>query len=269
MKEAFRGQQVIELFRPRGEEHPLPALAAALAASAEWSPETAFDRLVKDGGTRYVGVIDEGWLRDWVASIADPFRREVFGGLVLCTSGDPPLTFSYRRDLGYGREMTDTVRIAIPWRPRPSWATTGRLAAYMETVARAYGAPVSTVIPFDLSAVLAWAASRARGLDAEVPAVGLPESELAPFLTLLPRAMLDRASIPECVGWMNVWSAPVADAIGRDRILAQPWYERRESNGGFLLVASAEPPVREHPDAIAKVAGLVSGLALGEVQRRH
>jgi hypothetical protein len=266
VKEPFRGQQVIELYRPQGEEHPLPALAAVLAASADWGLETAFDRVVEEEGTRRVGPVDERWLRQWVAGIADPFRREVFGGLVLCTSADPPLTFSYRRDIGYGREVTETVRIAIPWRPRPAWATTERVAAYLETVAHAYGAPVSTVIPYDLNAVLAWAAARFRGLEADLPDVGLPESALAPFLTLLPRAMLDRTAVPECVGWMNFWTAPVVESIGRDRILAQRWYERRESEGGLLLVASADPPVREHPEAIAKVAQLVADLALGKVQ---
>jgi hypothetical protein len=254
----FRDVCHIELFRPKGEEHPFEAIAALLAASADFGgDETRFSARFSDGQMHPV-VPDEAWLRGFVAAVEDPFAREVAPGFGLATAGPDPLMFSFRRDVAYGRRITSTARVAIP-----AWWPAARLAEYTHVLATAYESPVTRVLPFALEEVLAWA----TGVAPEVPALGLSAGELEPFTKLLPRLAIDRSELPVCVAWINVWSADVVDRIGRDRILAQPWHLQAPADrGGLLLVSTEAPPTHEHPDAIRAIGRLVAGLELGAVQ---
>ncbi len=248
--------------------HPIDPLATLLQASAAFSSETVFDLCV-DGVARAEAT--EAWLASWFAGLTDPFARDHFGGLTLATRGDPPLTLQYFRDLMTEGVGYDQIRISFP-RPwldgssaPPAWAAPSRLFDYLRVAAAASGADVAWLYSFDLFAVVR--AATTGDYDDEL---GVPRELANRFSRLLPSEEIDRAAVPEAIGWANVWSRDVVERLGRVRVESCPW-ERctRGDAGELLLVATDVCPERTRLDAMRQVSELVDCMSLAEAHRAN
>ncbi|HWU85740.1 MAG TPA: hypothetical protein VN253_00590 [Kofleriaceae bacterium] len=256
-------QLTLTLTRRAGAAHPSALLTVLFERAAARSEATTFDRWIgEDDRLHPVGGGAE-WLDAWFAALPDPFLRDHYGGLTLVSRGEPPLTLHYSRDFG---PWFDRVRISIPWGAAPGERTTLTAAQLVELVAlaaAAFSAEVAWLASFELLAAVRSATSGG------VNDIGVPAAAFARFTTLQPHGQIDSAAVPEAVGWVNVWSPAVVDAIGRARVTAAPWQLRREVDGGWLLIATTEVPDRAHADAMARVAEIVEAIDLAGAHRRH
>jgi hypothetical protein len=263
------------LLRHSGPAHPTDQLAALIRASAAFSHDAAFNLEVERGRLDPVSPTAE-WLAARFAT-GDAFHRE-FGGVTLASPSSPPLTLTYARDLTTPGIRYDQVRITVPWGPAagdlPAWRQD--LSGWVEALAQGFEAEVAWVATHDLVAIVHEAA--AAGEEVEAPpgvqpvdvASGAPADLVARFTGLLAGHEIDRAAVPEVIGWINVWSDPVIERLGREKVMRCSWVRSsRLGSRAHLFVASNEPPDLAHLASLRAVADLVDCVDLPKAQRTH
>ena len=105
-----------------------------------------------------------------------------------------------------------------------------------------------------------------RRHNASPPALPAVEADMPQLL--VPEGY-DRRRVPEGIWWVNVWSAPIVEAVGTQRVRAAPWAEVRKLDGGALLLV-ATPHVLDptSTEDVGILAGLLRELDLRSVQER-
>jgi hypothetical protein len=105
-----------------------------------------------------------------------------------------------------------------------------------------------------------------RRHDASPPA-------LPPVVANMPQLLVpeeyDRRRAPEGVYWVNVWSAPIVETVGEQRVREAPWAEVRElDQGALLLVATRHVLDPTSAKDIGILAAILRELDLRSAQER-
>jgi hypothetical protein len=258
--DALRSVWTLRLVRrTASRSHPIDAVAAVCAASRAYSPATAFAAIL-DEQERAVP------LEPTEANLRAHIGNEPSASLTLAGVGDHPPALGYHRD-PLRSPSEDLVEILV----RAGSMTPERLWRWLSVAASAYGAELAWLDTYDLRVFADESRRRAaeQATDPELrPFVPGP----GPLITAHP-VLADRfarAAVPgpgslpgpKMVYWANVWPRSVLERLGRERIERAPWHLVEPAGDGLLLVATADPPDREHPDALAAIASILEELQL-------
>ena len=176
------------------------------------------------------------------------------------------------------RAGLETATLSLPSTSERPLASLDVMVRLVDGFARALGAHVAFVR--DAAVLHAFAGRRAHersfaSLPAQVrafvpiePFEELPGlAEPVPQLHVAQELPTDR--VPSAVYWINWWSAPIVDTLGRERVLAAGWARiAPHADGALTLVATPQPPDLTTLADVRVLASIVTALELPELQRR-
>ncbi len=270
----------------RAEEAPrLEAIVAMLRRCGELDPPVRFTRHRGADMTWAIDELSVSWLRQTYALIEEPAERAV-AMLAVMTEHDEPVKLVYQRQLRFRPHRYEVVVIDVPWAPskadRPVLQTRAQLFELLREAAVAFDADIGALYPRSLHALVRLATGigvpdreplgggngASRGAGTIPPFVSdLPAGLFERFAALRPARAFDAATIPEAVWWGNVWGPRVVEAVGRERIEAQPWaHVEPAGEGGLFLQATRERPGPGKPEALQRIAEITEGLGLAALQ---
>lgn len=98
-----------------------------------------------------------------------------------------------------------------------------------------------------------------------------PVPGVAPGLPdLLQASDLDETLVPDGVYWLNWWSAPMIDALGRARVEAAGWARTTQhADGSMTLAATLAPPDLTSPDDVGRIVRILGAIELRARQEQH
>lgn len=275
----------IVLLRRAGDAPRLEAIVALLRRCGELEPPVVFTRHRGPDMTWAIEELTVEWLRRSYDLIEEPAERAV-AMLAVMTEHDEPVKLMYQRQLRFLPHRYEVVTIDVPWAPRkadrPVLQTRAQLLSLLREAAVAFDADIAALYPRSLHALVRLASGigvrdrdgvdggngSSRGVGPIPPFISdLPAGLFERFAALLPARRFDAATIPEAVWWVNVWGPRVVEAVGRERIEAQPWARIEPAgDGGLFLQTTRERPGPGKPEALARIADITEGLELPALQ---
>jgi hypothetical protein len=260
----------VRLVRRAGAASPIDELERLVLASGRSCPQAALRFALADDENGGVKPVEP--TADWLAREVE---HHPFGLWLVTGEIEPCVSLRYHRERILG--PYDIVTLNVPrvsgFEPAVL-KTTRALLDYVRDLAVAFGAAVTGVYTSDLFTLVHYASYAALveepdREDARPEVVRILPTSLVRRLSLPVHVIeYDMSAVPEAVGWINVWSRPVVERIGRDRVEAQAWAIREPAgDGGLLLVATPRAPDRGDIAALEQIAAVSEGLLLDEHQR--
>lgn len=250
------------LFYSAGGQPRPEALARLVETSTAFGPDYAFNGVVTQGGIEQREIT-----QDWLSSrVLEPNARYGF------SLASRALLLRYHCDIGLGGRYLLTLDSRNDLAEDPL-ADLPFASDFLEATSQAYEATVTTLYSADLL-TLARVGALVGSDDDPASSELLPQIARDLPKTLWPRLTswvhplrYDVASVPEGVGWINVWSSQAIATIGLQRVEAQPWYIQRTTSGdGRILVTTANVPTLDDLTALTRLAEITEGLGLDELK---